>query len=61
MYLHFYPVKNSLCYSNRISFKEKRVTAAENMKNYKTCDELTGEISELKTKRRELEAELTEG
>jgi hypothetical protein len=44
--------------NSRISFKEKRVTAAENMKNYKTCDELTGEISELKTKRRELEAEL---
>ena len=44
--------------NHRISFKEKRVTAAENMKNYKTCDEITGEISELKTKRRELDLEL---
>ena len=46
--------------SNRISFKEKIVTAAVNVKNYKSCDEITGEISELKTKRRELEAELKE-
>ena len=42
----------------RISFKEKRVIAAENMKNYKVCDEITGEISEIKAKCRELEAEL---
>ena len=46
--------------NRRISFKEKRVSAAENMKNYKTCDEITGEISELKTKRHELESELKE-
>lgn len=42
----------------RISFKEKRVNAAENIKNYKVCDEITGEISEIKAKCRELEAEL---
>ena len=42
----------------RISFKEKRVNAAENMKNYKVCDEITGEISEIKAKYRELEEEL---
>ena len=47
-------------FDRRISFKKKRVTAAENMKNYKTCDEITGEISELKTKRHELESELKE-
>ena len=46
--------------NNRISFKEKRVIAAANVKNYKSCDEITGEVSELKTKRRELEAELKE-
>ena len=27
------------------------MSAAANMKNYKTCDEVSGEISELKTKR----------
>lgn len=42
----------------RISFKEKRVNDAENMKNYKVCDEITGEISEIKAKCHELEAEL---
>ncbi len=42
----------------RISFKEKRVNAAANMKNYKVCDEITGEISEIKAKCRELEEEL---
>lgn len=42
----------------RISFKEKRVYAAENMKNYKVCDEITGEITEIKAKCRELEEEL---
>ena len=46
--------------NSRICFKEKRVLAAANMKNYKTCDEVSGEISELKTKRRELETELKE-
>lgn len=40
--------------NNRISFKETRVTAAENIRNYQTCDELTGEIET----KRELEAEL---
>ena len=34
--------------------------AAANMKNYKICDEVSGEISELKTKCRELETELKE-
>ena len=46
--------------NSRICFKEKRVLAAANMKNYKICDEVSGEISELKTKRRELETELKE-
>ena len=46
--------------NSRICFKEKRVLAAANMKNYKICDEVNGEISELKTKRRELETELKE-
>ena len=46
--------------SHRISIKEKRVVGAENVKNYKMCDEITGEISELKTKRRELDFELKE-
>ena len=46
--------------NSRICFKEKRVLAAANMKNYNICDEVSGEISELKTKRRELETELKE-
>ena len=42
----------------RISFKEKRVDCALNLKNFKVCDGITGEITELKEKRRKLLAEL---
>ena len=42
----------------RIGFKEKRVTAAANIKNFKACDEITGEISKIKSKCHELEEEL---
>ena len=44
----------------RISFKEKRVNAAANVKNYKACDEITDEIAECKAKRRQLLAEMKE-
>lgn len=42
----------------RISYKEKRREMAENIKNYKNCDDLTEEISSLSKQRRELESEL---
>ena len=42
---------------DRIGFKEKRRFAAENVKDYKKCDEITEEISSLKHRCRELEAE----
>jgi len=45
-------------FKQRISFKEKRIAAAETMKNYKVCDEITGELSDIKGKCRELESEL---
>ena len=41
-----------------IAFKEKRVDAAANVKNYKLCDEITAEIVKCKAKRRDLFAEL---
>ena len=44
--------------ADRLSFKEKRRQAAETVRNYKLCDELTEEISNLKSQKRELEAEL---
>ena len=43
--------------NDRIKFKEKRISAYENVKDYKRCDELLEEISELKKQRRLLEAE----
>jgi len=43
---------------DQISYKEKRRQMAENIKNYKNCDELTEEIAELCKKRRENENEL---
>ena len=46
--------------SQRIDYKEKRVTAAANVKNFKACDEIVGEITELKSKRRSLQSELKE-
>ena len=44
--------------SDRIKFKEKRRSAAEVVRDYKKCDEVTEEISQLKHKKRELEEEL---
>ena len=43
--------------NDRIKFKEKRILAYENVKDYKKCDELLEAISELKKQRRLLEAE----
>ena len=33
---------------DRISFKEKRISAAEAVRDYKRCDEITEELSQLK-------------
>ena len=38
--------------------KEKRISACENMRDYKKCDELKEEITALKQQRRQLQAEL---
>ena len=46
--------------TDRIGYKEKRRDAANNMRNYKECDQLTEEISTLKVERRQCETELTE-
>ena len=43
---------------DRIGFKERRRFAAENVKDYRKCDEITEEISSLKHRCLELEAEL---
>ena len=42
----------------RISYKEKRRQMAENVKNYKACDDITEEIASLSKQKRELENEL---
>ena len=44
--------------NDRIKFKDGRISAALNMKEYKKCDEIKEEVTTLKHKRRELEAEL---
>ena len=44
--------------SDRISFKEKRIVACENMRDYKKCDELKEEVIALKKQRCQLESEL---
>lgn len=44
--------------SDRISFKEKRIAACENVRDYKKCDELREEITNLKQQRRLLQMEL---
>lgn len=44
--------------NDRIGFKDKRISAALNMKEYKKCDDIKEEVTVLKHKRRELEAEL---
>lgn len=42
----------------QLSFKERRVEAGAQLKNFKLCDQLTDEISELQRQRRALEMEL---
>ena len=44
--------------ADRISYKEKRIRACENIADYKRCDKLKEEVSALKRQRRELKAEL---
>lgn len=44
--------------NDRIGFKEKRIAAAVNVKDFKKCDEIKEEIITLKQSRRELEAEV---
>lgn len=46
--------------NKRIGFKERRVAAAANTKNFKACDEIQQEIAACKASRRELVAELRE-
>ena len=41
-----------------IGFKDKRISAALNMMEYKKCDDIKEEVTTLKHKRHELEAEL---
>ena len=41
-----------------VSFKERRVEAGAQLKNFKLCDQVTDEISELQKQRRALEMEL---
>ena len=45
--------------SDQIKFKEKRREQSSNSHNYKSCDMLTEQMSQLKTERRELECELS--
>ena len=45
-------------YDERISFKERQITASLNISDYKACDELKDAVMELKKKKRELEAEM---
>ena len=44
--------------NDRLKFKDGRISAALNMKEYKKCDEIKEEVTTIKHKRRELEAEL---
>ena len=44
--------------NTQLSFKERRVEAGAQLKNFKLCDQLTDEISELQRQRRALEMEL---
>lgn len=46
--------------NDRIGFKEQRRTAAQNIKDYKKCEDITEEISSLRRNRREIEMELTQ-
>ena len=45
--------------NERIEFKNKRRDAASNVMNYKECDELTEQMSNLKNEKRLLETELS--
>lgn len=45
--------------NDQIGYKQKRREAAINVRNYKECDKLTEEMSELKSQKRKLETELT--
>lgn len=45
--------------TDQILYKEKRREQASNSHNYKSCDMLTEEMSQLKSERRQLECELT--
>ena len=44
--------------NDQIGYKQKRREAANNVRNYKECDKLTEEMSELKSQKRKLETEL---
>ena len=44
--------------NTQVSFKERRVEAGVQLKNFKLCDQLTDEISELQKQRHALEMEL---
>ena len=43
---------------DRVSFKHKRLDAAELSKNYKLCDQLSEEVAELNKSKRLLELEM---
>ena len=45
-------------FNDRLQFKEKRRQQATNSRNYKLCDQLTEEMSEIKQKKRECEHEV---
>ena len=42
--------------SRRITFKDRRIEEASLSRNYRVCDELSAEVSELKARRKELNA-----
>lgn len=44
--------------NDQIGFKEKRREVANNIKNYKECERITEEMSDLKSQKRKLETEL---
>ena len=43
--------------TERIAYKEKRIVAYENSRDYKKCDEMKEEITALKHQRRQLQSE----
>ena len=44
--------------SRKITFKERRIEEATLSRNYRVCDDLAAEVSELKAQRKELNSEL---